>query len=200
MIVAFFRGLKRLYNHCYKMYLYLYHFMVLKVQHVTYTKMPDFKGKTWLTNQGKCTLGKDVIFNSSLTSNPVGIFKPCTIFVQKSGELQIGSKSGFSGVSIHCANKITIGQYVNCGGNVCIWDSDFHPLHYEDRRVDDISKINSAPISIGDDVFIGANAIILKGVNIGARAIIGAGSVVTKNIPADEIWAGNPIRFIKKTS
>jgi acetyltransferase-like isoleucine patch superfamily enzyme len=56
----------------------------------------------------------------------------------------------------------------------------------------------SEPIVIGDDVFIGANSIVLKGVNIGDRSIIGAGSVVSKNIPADEIWAGNPIKFIKR--
>ena len=56
------------------------------------------------------------------------------------------------------------------------------------------------PIIVGDDVFVGANSIILKGVIIGARVIIGAGSVVTKNIPSDEIWAGNPAKFIRKVN
>jgi acetyltransferase-like isoleucine patch superfamily enzyme len=83
-------------------------------------------------------------------------------------------------------------------GTFCIWDTDFHPIQFEERRANDITKITSAPIEIADDVFIGANSIILKGVSIGSRAVIGAGSVVTKNIPDDEVWAGNPARFIKK--
>ena len=156
------------------------------------------RGKIKIVNSGKCIFGKNLIFNNSLTSNFVGLFKPCTIYVEKTGYLEIGDNSGFSGVSIYCSNRIVLGRYINCGGNVSIWDTDFHPLNFQDRRMNDNSKINSAPIVIGDDVFIGANSIILKGVNIGTRTIIGAGSVVTKDIPADEIWAGNPIRYIKK--
>ncbi len=52
--------------------------------------------------------------------------------------------------------------------------------------------------NIEDNVFIGANCIILKGVKIGDRSIIGAGSVVTKNVPSDQIWAGNPAKFIRE--
>ncbi|MBS1603843.1 MAG: acyltransferase, partial [Bacteroidetes bacterium] len=102
------------------------------------------------------------------------------------------------GVSIYCSEQISIGAHVNCGGNVSIWDTDFHPLDYQERRVHNTEKIFSAPISIGNDVFIGANSIVLKGVSIGDRAIVGAGSVVSRHIPADEIWAGNPIKFIKR--
>ena len=56
----------------------------------------------------------------------------------------------------------------------------------------------TSPIVIEDDVFIGANSIICKGVHIGARSIIAAGSVVVKDIPRDEVWGGNPARFIRK--
>ena len=56
----------------------------------------------------------------------------------------------------------------------------------------------SAPVSIGDDVFIGTQVMILKGVNIGERSIIGARSLVVKDVPEGEIWAGNPARFIRK--
>lgn len=80
----------------------------------------------------------------------------------------------------------------------CIWDNDFHPLNYLQRRIDDPNKVVSKEIIIGDDVFIGANCIVLKGVSIGDRSIIAAGSIVSKNIPSDEIWGGNPIRFLKK--
>ncbi len=128
----------------------------------------------------------------------VGINKKVSFGVTKNAELIIGDNCGFSGTSIFAAKSIKIGDYCNFGGNTFIWDTDFHPLDYNDRRTNIIGKINTAPIVIGNDVFVGANSIILKGVTIGDKAIIGAGSVVTKNIPNGEIWAGNPAKFIRK--
>jgi acetyltransferase-like isoleucine patch superfamily enzyme len=83
---------------------------------------------------------------------------------------------------------------------VRIFDHDFHALDFEARRspVNDQRGVKCRPITIGDDVLIGTNVTVLKGVHIGCRAIIGAGSVVTCDVPADEVWAGNPVRFIKK--
>lgn len=143
-------------------------------------------------------IGDNVVFRSTTKHNFVGIYKPVSIAVKSNGTLKIGDNCGFSGTSIFVAKKLIIGNYCNFGGNTCIWDNDFHPLNYEDRRKHEISQIKSDEIIIGNDVFVGANSIVLKGVTIGDRAIIGAGSVVTKNIPADEVWAGNPARFIKK--
>ena len=76
-----------------------------------------------------------------------------------------------------------------------IWDTDFHAIEYNDRCKN--VNIKSAPIFIKEGAFIGACSIILKGVTIGKHSVIGAGSVVTKNIPDNEIWGGNPARFIK---
>lgn len=78
-------------------------------------------------------------------------------------------------------------------------DSDAHSLSYIDRResVQDMENRIDREIVIGDDVLIGANSIILKGVHIGARSVIGAGSVVTKDVPKDCIVAGNPAKAIK---
>jgi len=187
-------------NNISKLYHYLYNYLVLKLKKIEYSDIPNVKGKLFISNSGRCVLGKKLIFNSALTSNFVGLTKPCTIAVQKDAQLIIGNYTGFSGVSIFCSESITIGDYVNFGGNVSVWDTDFHPLYFKDRRIHNINKINSAPIIIEDDVFIGAHSIILKGVIIGARAVIGAGSIVTKNIPADEIWAGNPAKFIRKNN
>ena len=76
-------------------------------------------------------------------------------------------------------------------------DTDFHPLDYISRRVG-IDGTLTAPIRIEDDVFIGAGVIIMKGVTIGKHSVIGAGAVVTKSVPENEVWAGNPAHFIRK--
>ena len=165
---------------------------------VNYVSFPVIKGRIKLYGEGSFSFGREVKFNCSTASNFVGLYKTCTIAVVKDANLEIGDFSGFSGISIYCSKNIKIGRYVNCGGNVCIWDTDFHPLDHQERRIHNPEKIRSAPIVIGDDVFIGANSIILKGVTIGERAVIGAGSIVSRNIPPDEIWAGNPAKFIKK--
>jgi len=171
---------------------------MLFYQEVKYASYPQIRGRLTIQNNGSLHFGNSVRFNSSLKSNFIGLYKPCTIGVTSNGQLYIGDYSGFSGVSIYCDSVITIGSFVNCGGNVSIWDTDFHPLNAEDRRRNEAGKIISLPIEIGDDVFIGAHSIILKGVKIGARSIIGAGSVVTKHIPEDEIWGGNPAKFIRR--
>ena len=185
-------------NNLGNLYFFLYNYLVLKLKNVEYCDIPHVKGKLFMANKGRCVFGKKLVFNSSIASNFVGLTKPCTIAVQKGAQLIIGDYSGFSGVSIFCSESIIIGTYVNFGGNVSVWDTDFHPLYFEDRRTHNVNKINSASITIEDDVFVGAHSIILKGVTIGARSIIGAGSVVTKSIPTDEIWAGNPAKFIRK--
>lgn len=167
-------------------------------QDIVYSEFPDIKGELLVTNRGECIIGQGVKFKSNTKSNFVGIFKPCSLYIESNASLKIGKFSGFSGVSIFCANSISIGDYVNCGGNVSIWDTDFHPIEYQLRRIHDVKFIKSKPINIGNDVFIGANTIILKGVTIGDKSIIGAGSVVTKDIPRDEIWAGNPAKYIRK--
>jgi acetyltransferase-like isoleucine patch superfamily enzyme len=167
-------------------------------QNIAYSEFPNICGKLLVVNKGSCKIGRGVKFKSTTTSNFVGIFKPCSLFIASNAILNIGDYSGFSGISLFCTNSILIGDYVNCGGNVSIWDTDFHPLDYQSRRIHDVKYIKSEPIVIGNDVFIGANSIILKGVSIGDRSIIGAGSVVTGNVPGDEIWAGNPAKYIRK--
>lgn len=93
-------------------------------------------------------------------------------------------------------DSIKIGDKVKIGGCVLMTDTDAHPIDFMARRSSN-EGMKSAPIVIEDDVWVGAHSIILKGVTIGARSIIGAGNVVTKNIPADCVAAGNPCRVIK---
>jgi len=196
----FWSCLKKTKNIFIKLFYLIYNRIILNQNKVFYDSFPDIAGKLIIRNKGNFHIGHKVSFRSSVISNFVGLYKPTTICVEPNSELEIGDFSGFSGVSIYCSKKITIGKYVNCGGNVSIWDTDFHPLNHKDRRIHDLEKICSDPIIIEEDVFIGANSIVLKGIKIGARSIIGAGSVVTKNIPPDEVWAGNPAKFIRSAS
>jgi acetyltransferase-like isoleucine patch superfamily enzyme len=146
------------------------------------------------------SIGDNVVFTSRPSSNLVGLCRPCSIGVEGRAKLVIGNHCGFSGVAIYCAREIRIGEYLTCGGNVSIWDTDFHPLAAEARRDPLQNKGKTAPITIGNDVFIGAHALILKGVCIGDRAVIGAGSVVAKDIPADEVWGGNPAKPLRQAN
>ena len=147
-------------------------------------------------NNAVVTICNNVIFNNYQN---VAWYSKCLIEVGFNAQLVIGKNSGMSSGMIYCANKVTIGENVNIGGGTRIYDSNFHSLNWEDRRTHILDKKNTktAPVIIDDDVFIGANCIIGKGVHIGARSIVAAGSVVVKDIPADEIWGGNPAKFIK---
>jgi acetyltransferase-like isoleucine patch superfamily enzyme len=104
---------------------------------------------------------------------------------------------GISSAAIICCKSISIGNNVKIGGNTVIYDSDFHSLNFASRRTKDSDIPEMKPVIIEDDVFIGAHVTILKGVHIGARAIIAAGSVITKSIPVDETWGGNPAKRIR---
>lgn len=95
-------------------------------------------------------------------------------------------------------DSLTIGDNVKIGGNVLITDTDAHPMDYVARRTTG-EGTKSAPIVIEDDAWVGAHCVILKGVTIGARSVIGAGSIVTRSIPADCVAAGNPCRVIRNS-
>jgi acetyltransferase-like isoleucine patch superfamily enzyme len=177
---------------------FITNYISLKREGVIYNGYPLIYGTIVLKNNGYCQLGSNLIFRNTSASNYIGLTKKCSLFIKENGKLVIGNNVGLSGTTICATKSITIGNYVNFGGNASIWDTDFHPLDFEDRRLHNENRIKAIPVVIGNDVFIGANVMILKGVTIGDRSIVGAGSVVTKSIPEDEIWAGNPACFIKK--
>lgn len=93
--------------------------------------------------------------------------------------------------------EIIIGNNVKIGGNCTIIDTDSHSLDYLKRRSASADWGVAKPVVIEDDVMLGMNTIVLKGVTIGARTIVGAGSVVTKTLPPDCIAAGNPAKVVK---
>jgi acetyltransferase-like isoleucine patch superfamily enzyme len=92
---------------------------------------------------------------------------------------------------------VTIGDNVAVGTNSTIVDTDFHPVDPRLRR-ENPAKAKTAPVVIEDDVFIGMNCLILKGVTIGRGGVIGAGSVVTKSVPPGMLAVGNPARVARE--
>ena len=141
-------------------------------------------------------IGQGLNLRSTAASNPLGANHPVIISTRRPGaRLTIGDDFGMTGGSIVCDQRISIGDRVWVGANAVIADTDFHPLDAATRRLRPLDA-KTAPVEIGDDVFIGMNALILKGVRIGERAVIGAGSVVRRDVPPGAIAAGNPARVI----
>lgn len=114
-------------------------------------------------------------------------------------EIVIGTNAGLSGTTICSASSVRIGSDVLLGADVVITDTDFHPLAPEGRRHEkDFKRIGAAPVVIEDNVFIGTGCVVLKGVRIGRGSVIGATSIVSNDIPAYVIAAGNPARVIRE--
>lgn len=141
-------------------------------------------------------IGDHMQLRSSVRSNPLGPNRPVILATWRVGAvLQIGEDFGMSGGTLCAAEKVVIGNRVTVGANTTIVDTDFHPLEPALRRLHPY-RANSAPIVISDDVFIGMQCLILKGVTLGQGCVIGAGSVVTRDVPDGAIMAGNPAEVI----
>lgn len=141
----------------------------------------------------------------------------CTIiFESESGEVIIGDKTFIGESKLICRNKIEIQNNVFIAWGCCIYDHNSHSIDFKERQKDIQNQlfdyrnnrgfiesknwkvVNSKPIKICSNSWIGMNCIILKGVTIGEGAIVAAGSVVTKNVDPWTIVGGNPAQVIKK--
>ncbi|MBK8267400.1 MAG: acyltransferase [Planctomycetes bacterium] len=120
------------------------------------------------------------------------IYKHVRLETQESGEIIIEDNVVLSpGTLIASHDRISIGSYTMIG--------EFTSIRDQDHRTDSAGPVResgyvSAAINIGRDVWIGRGCVVLKGVTIGDRAIIGANSVVTRDVPPDEVWLGSPAR------
>lgn len=159
----------------------------------------------------KISIGKSII-----------IYRNCDILALSSGKVQIGDDCIIgSDFRLYCRDQVSIGDHVLISWNVFISDYDGHSTHPDERLLElnyiqdtfvpNFRKINrpkvngnmtpkysTEPVYIGDNVWVGANVMILKGVSIGSNSVIAAGSVVTKDIPANCIAAGNPAKVVKE--
>ena len=142
------------------------------------------------------TWGSNFKATSLARHNSIGVLQRVTIkALGPNGKICIGNNVGVSGATISSRCSIIIGDNVLIGSGVLISDNDAHPLLACERN--DFSKTQNAPVVIENDVFIGARAIILKGVTLGQGSVIGAGSVVSRDVPANVVVAGNPAKRIQ---
>lgn len=172
--------------------------LMLHSKNVTYGKRIQTYGRTYINRQplSKITIGDNVVFRSSFTTNLIGVNRPCMLSTLNADAIiEIGSGCGFSGAVIGAADKIILGNHVLVGANTLITDTDWHNIHPDFRREPCTSF---KPIVIGDNVWLGINTVVLKGVNIGRNSIIAANSVVVKDIPENVIAGGNPCKIIKQ--
>lgn len=149
------------------------------------------------------TIGDNFLVSSGGNANPLSSNKNTSLAVEDHASIEIGNYCGMSGTTIWATSHIKIGNHVSIGANCSIIDGDMHSLNWEERMECDCNhaaplSFNKQPIIIGNHVWVGANTIILKGVHIGDRTVIAAGSVVTRDIPADCVAGGNPCKVIKQ--
>lgn len=140
-------------------------------------------------------IGDNCLFNSAKHSVRVGLQKRCTfVTLRKNSKITIGECSGGSGVTLLSAMNIEIGRNVMIGAHTMIIDNDFH--HADPNKRHYTIDIPARPIIIEDNVFIGTNCLILKGVRIGENSVIGANSVVISSLPKNSIAIGNPCKVV----
>ncbi len=150
--------------------------------------MPHVRRK----GNGRIILGEGVTINASRWGNWLGTPGAMILSAEPGAVLEMKRGSGVSSSQIVANVGIEIGEESLIGAGCLICDSDMHEVPLGSGR-----PVATAPIRIGNRVFIGARCIVLKGVTIGDGAVIGAGSVVSKDVPAGALVAGNPATVVR---
>ena len=152
-----------------------------------------------LAEGGEIRLGERVRLLSRRGSNPLQLRSPCALtLLAPNARITIGDDSALSGVVICATISVEIGRHVLVGANCTIVDTDFHPISPIQRREHPTRGAVSRPVRIGDDVYIGTQAILLKGTTLGDGCVVGAGAVVSGVFPANSMIAGNPARIVRQ--
>lgn len=148
----------------------------------------------WKHPKASIKIGKGVTLVSSSKYNIAGInHRTIIAALESDAKIIIEGPFGASGSAIVARKYIFIGKMSGVGANSHIYDNDFHPV-----KLNSNDPIKSEAVVIGESVWIAANCLILKGVNIGDNAVIAAGSVVVKDVCANSIFAGNPAKLVKR--
>lgn len=179
----------------------IYYRSLLRLKHVKYgcgLRICNFISIK-LKGDNLLSIGDNFGFSSGSYYNPLARNIHGAIELEKGAQIHIGHNVGISSACLWIYDKLVIGDNTKIGGDTIIIDSDCHSLDPNLRccSLTDRPNAKKAPIHIGKNVLVGTRCIILKGVSIGDNTVIGSGSVVTKDIPANSIAAGNPCKVIK---
>lgn len=177
-----------------------YNTHVIKKNRIIVGENTIFNGKVTFSPKGKIVIGSKCVINSGARFNVIGGDIRTVFRAEGEGKITIGDNVGISNsIFIAKYSIIQIDDNVKIGGSCCFYDNDFHSIIYEQRMDETIRdpRVRYGAIHICEGAFVGAKCIVLKGVTIGKHSVVGAGSVVTKDIPDGEVWAGNPARFIR---
>ena len=147
----------------------------------------------------RIVVGHHSVFSSRSASSVLGCNHEVILRTLKAGsEIVIGNNVGMTGATVCAASSVTVCDDVLIGANAIIVDTDFHPLDPAARQsCMSVNDGSTSPVYISRGVFIGTGALILKGVTLGEYSVIGAGSVVTRNVAAYSVVAGNPARLVR---
>lgn len=173
-----------------------------QIKGVEFLGRSEFLGRPMISRakNSRIVLGAGVRIYSAVRSNPLGCPQPCALRTLAPGaQLILGPDVGISGVVLCAGAAIEIGEGSILGSAAMVFDNDFHSPAGQWGWGADYST-GARPIKIGRGVFVGARAIILKGVTIGDRAMIGAGAVVTKDVPPFHCAVGNPARIFPQNN
>jgi acetyltransferase-like isoleucine patch superfamily enzyme len=159
-----------------------------------------------ISPRSEVVIGNSVMLKSGFADNPTACSSRTGIACYRGAKLVIGNHTGLFGTTIVCSESVTIGSKTLIAGGTHIYDTNFHSLDPATRIKGDDGQVHtefeldqhSSPVRIGKQCWVGSRCIILKGVTIGDESVIGAGSVVTKDVPPRQVWAGNPAKFIKE--
>lgn len=152
--------------------------------------LPDVR----MRERGSITIGRDFLAVSCSRNNVLGVFQKVTLTAStRAARITIGNNVGISGATLSAAASIIVGDDVMIGSGALIVDNDAHPVNPFKRHTE---PPKAAPVKIGNMVFIGARAIVLKGIELGEGAVVGAGAVVTRSVKPFAIVAGNPAAVV----
>lgn len=176
---------------------YLFNRITLYTNQVVVGENLRINGRIYIRNQGILRIGSNVTITSGPRYNPIGGDELTQLIVRPGAVLEILDNVGISNSTIVAHERITIESNVLIGGSCSIWDTDFHAVDPVIRSTPG-DRGKSKPVVINSNAFIGARSIILKGASIGRAAVLGAGTVTSELVGDNEIWIGNPAKYVRK--
>lgn len=156
-------------------------------RHLSFGKRVIVDHRLRFRGQGKLIIGNDVNLWAHEEWNRFHTYDAEAV-------IQIGDRSRLNGIFVHCKKSVILGE--DClVGSCTLLDTDFHAIDFEKRN--NHNAVVSKPILIGNKVWLAGQSVVLKGVTIGERAVVGFRAVVGKDVPAKAVVAGNPAQLVK---